>query len=253
MWSIAIVVINELTDHRTRVTLIDHDQVIEAFGPNGPHDPLGDGVGFRRPWRSPQVGDAWAGRPAGEVATVDGIPVVNEVLRPPALGRCLRKLVPDPGSGRTGGDGGARVFGPNDGAAIAGFAKHAATLSTGAHSAVLSWYASFLQNIVEPNAVFFAYLVTFGEVLLGIGLIVGALTGIAALFGLVMNFNYPLANAVSTYPILGVLALFVILAWRIAGYYGVDRYRLPILGTPWTGPLPTAFAPANKPKAVGTV
>ncbi len=148
--------------------------------------------------------------------------------------------------------GGAWVFGPNDGAAIAGFAKHAATLSTGAHPAVQSWYASFLQNIVEPNAVFFSYLVTFGEVLVGIGLIVGALTGIAAFFGLVMNFNYLLAGAVSTNPILGVLALFVILAWRIAGYYGLDRYLLPVLGTPWTGPLPKAFAPTNKTRTAAT-
>ncbi|HVS05802.1 MAG TPA: DoxX family protein [Candidatus Dormibacteraeota bacterium] len=145
--------------------------------------------------------------------------------------------------------GGAWVFGPNDGAAIAGFAKHAASLSTGAHPAVQSWYASFLTNFVQPNAAFFSYLVTFGEVLVGIGLIVGGLTGIAAFFGLVMNFNYLLAGAVSTNPVLGVLALFVIMAWRIAGYYGLDRYLLPLLGTPWTGPLPKAFAPAttNKP------
>ena len=52
-----------------------------------------------------------------------------------------------------------------------------------------------------------------------------------------MNFNYLLAGAVSTNPILGFLALLLILAWRIAGYYGVDRYLLPLLGTPWTGSL----------------
>jgi hypothetical protein len=28
-----------------------------------------------------------------------------------------------------------------------------------------------------------------------------------------------------------------ILAWRVAGYYGVDRWLLPLLGTPWTGTL----------------
>ncbi|HYM51721.1 MAG TPA: DoxX family protein [Candidatus Limnocylindrales bacterium] len=142
--------------------------------------------------------------------------------------------------------GGAWVFGPNDGAAIAGFAKHAASLSTGAHPAVQSWYANFLTSFVVPNSTFFAYVVTFGEVLVGLGLIVGALTGIAAFFGIVMNLNYLLAGAVSTNPILGVLALFVILAWRIAGYYGVDRYLLPYLGTPWTGRLPVSTAPAGR-------
>jgi thiosulfate dehydrogenase [quinone] large subunit len=29
------------------------------------------------------------------------------------------------------------------------------------------------------------------------------------------------------------------LAWRVAGYYGIDRYLLPKLGTPWrTGSQP---------------
>jgi thiosulfate dehydrogenase (quinone) large subunit len=90
---------------------------------------------------------------------------------------------------------------------------------------------------VQPNPAIFAYLVTVGELLVGLGLIVGALTGIAAFFGIVMNMNYLLAGTVSTNPILGVLALFIVLAWRIAGYYGVDRYLLPLLGTPWTGSL----------------
>jgi thiosulfate dehydrogenase [quinone] large subunit len=29
------------------------------------------------------------------------------------------------------------------------------------------------------------------------------------------------------------LAIGLILAWRVAGYYGVDRWLLPRLGTPW--------------------
>ena len=53
MWSVAIVVIGELGQHRPQVTLVDHDQVVEAFGPNRPHDPLGDGVGGRGAWRGP--------------------------------------------------------------------------------------------------------------------------------------------------------------------------------------------------------
>jgi thiosulfate dehydrogenase (quinone) large subunit len=129
------------------------------------------------------------------------------------------------------------VFGQHDGAAISGFVTGALARTGGAHPAVQSWYGSFLQNVVQPNPAIFAYLVTIGELLVGLGLIVGALTGIAAFFGIVMNMNYLLAGTVSTNPILGVLALFIVLAWRIAGYYGVDRYLLPLLGTPWTGSL----------------
>jgi thiosulfate dehydrogenase [quinone] large subunit len=133
--------------------------------------------------------------------------------------------------------GSSWVFSGHDGAAILGFAKGALAQAGGPHPAVQSWYAWFLQAVVIPNAGLFAYLITFGEILVGIALILGLLTGIAAFFGVFMNLNYLLAGTVSTNPILGFLALFVILAWRIAGYYGLDRYILPVLGTPWTGSL----------------
>lgn len=148
--------------------------------------------------------------------------------------------------------GGAWVFSGHDGAAIQGFVTGALAKTAGAHPSVQGWYGWFLQHVVLPNAGTFAYLVTFGEVLVGLGLLVGALTGIAAFFGLVMNLNYLFAGTVSTNPLLGVLAVLVVLAWRIAGYYGVDRYLLPALGTPWTGSLmkkkqdePPAFRAAS--------
>ncbi|GHO96042.1 hypothetical protein KSF_060900 [Reticulibacter mediterranei] len=133
--------------------------------------------------------------------------------------------------------GGAWVFSGHDGAAMAGFATNALKLSTGAHPSVQGWYAWFLQNLVLPNATVFSYAVTFGEVLVGLGLIVGCLTGIAAFFGVFMNLNFMLAGAVSINPVIGALAIFLVLAWRIGGYWGLDRYVLPILGTPWTGSL----------------
>jgi len=129
------------------------------------------------------------------------------------------------------------VFGAHDGAAIKGFVAGALAQVGGPHPAVQGWYASFLQNVVLPNATVFAYLVTFGEVLIGLGLIFGVLTGIAAFFGVFMNLNFLLAGAVSINPVIGVLALFLVLAWRIAGFYGIDSYLLPLLGTPWTGTL----------------
>jgi thiosulfate dehydrogenase (quinone) large subunit len=49
--------------------------------------------------------------------------------------------------------------------------------------------------------------------------------------------NFLLAGAVSINPIIGGLAILLVLAWRVAGYYGVDRWLLPLLGTPWTGSL----------------
>lgn len=107
---------------------------------------------------------------------------------------------------------GAWMFGPKTGAAIMGFATSALKQAGGAHPGVQGWYAGFLRNLVIPYASFGAHVITFGEMLVGVGLILGALIGIAAFFGVVMNLNYLLAGTVSTNPILGVLGLLIVLA-----------------------------------------
>lgn len=33
--------------------------------------------------------------------------------------------------------------------------------------------------------------------------------------------------------VIGLGAIRLILAWKVAGYYGLDRWLLPRLGTPW--------------------
>ncbi len=139
------------------------------------------------------------------------------------------------------------VFAGHDGAAMIGFAKGALAQATGAHPAVQGWYAWFLQNVVIPAAPAFAYIITFGEIAVGLGVLVGCLTGIASFFGLFMNLNFMLAGAVSVNPVLGLLSVLLVLAWRIAGYYGVDSYLLPLLGTPWTGSLAQKEAPEVAP------
>ena len=65
--------------------------------------------------------------------------------------------------------------GSKAGAAVAGFAQGAIAQTTGEHPQVTGWYASFLKDVVVPNAALFSYLVTFGEVLVGLGLIFGFL------------------------------------------------------------------------------
>ena len=148
--------------------------------------------------------------------------------------------------------GSSWIFTSNPGLALTGFAHGAIAQATGPYPAVQDWYAWFLQHIVIPGAGVFSYMVTFGEILVGLGLIFGILTGIAAFFGVFMNMNFLLAGAVSINPIIGGLAIFLVLAWRVAGYYGFDRWLLPLLGTPWTGTLakpatPTTTAPPRVP------
>lgn len=123
--------------------------------------------------------------------------------------------------------------GSDAGAALSGFIKGALGKTAGAHPDVQGWYGWFLESAVLPNAATWSHVVAFGELIVGIGLVLGLLTGIAAFFGLFMNLNFLLAGTVSINPILFTLSIGLILAWKIAGYIGADRYLLPLLGTPW--------------------
>jgi thiosulfate dehydrogenase [quinone] large subunit len=48
-----------------------------------------------------------------------------------------------------------------------------------------------------------------------------------------MNFNFMLAGTASTNPVLFLAAILLIMAWKVAGWWGLDRFLLPLLGTPW--------------------
>jgi thiosulfate dehydrogenase [quinone] large subunit len=99
------------------------------------------------------------------------------------------------------------------------------------------WYRSFIQFLVDSGShPWFAKLIVFGELAVGLGLIVGALVGIAAFFGALMNMSFLMAGTVSTNPVLFFAGILLILAWKNAGYLGIDRYLLPALGTPWKQP-----------------
>lgn len=120
--------------------------------------------------------------------------------------------------------------GAQAGTAVGGFLKGALAKTGGDHPSVQGWYAWFIEHVALPNAALFSYLVTFGEIAVGIALILGLFTGIAAFFGGLMNANYLLAGTVSTNPLLFILATWLVLGWRVAGWLGVDRWLLPRLG-----------------------
>ena len=134
--------------------------------------------------------------------------------------------------------GSSAWIGAHAGAAIIGFAKRGLAETAGAHPDVTGWYATFLRDFVIPNAAWISPIITFGEMAVGFGLLLGCITGIAAFCGLTMNFSYLLGGTLSINPVLAILEIFLVLAWRNAGWIGVDRFLLPALGTPWQpGPL----------------
>jgi thiosulfate dehydrogenase [quinone] large subunit len=128
------------------------------------------------------------------------------------------------------------------GTALKGFWTGAVAVSAAGKSPVaFDWYRGFLQYLLDIQAyTWFAKLVAYGELLIGVGLILGAFTGIAAFFGGLMNWNYMMAGTASTNPLLFVVAVTLILAWKVAGNIGADFFLLRWIGTPWRAvPLST--------------
>ena len=136
------------------------------------------------------------------------------------------------------GEGSAVWIGPKAGVAVTGFLKGAIAKSYLApgfdaaknpHPAVQNWYADLVQNYFLPNAALFSYLVTAGEILVGVALIAGLFTRFAALMGVLMNLAYLFAGTTSTNPQMVVVGMAVLLAGGIAvSYYGLDTFARPI-------------------------
>lgn len=121
------------------------------------------------------------------------------------------------------------------GEALKGYWTSAVAIpETGRPAISFGWYRDFLQAMLDAEAyTWFAKLVAYGEVIVGVALIIGAFVGIAAFFGAFMNFNFMLAGSASTNPVLFVVALGLVFAWKIAGFIGADYFLLNWLGTPW--------------------
>jgi thiosulfate dehydrogenase (quinone) large subunit len=119
------------------------------------------------------------------------------------------------------------------GAALKGFWTGAVAVTPKA-VITFDWYRQFIQFMLDTQAyTWFAKVVVAGELLVGLALLLGAFTGIAAFFGGFLNWNFMMAGTASVNPVFFALSVLLILAWRIAGYWGLDRFLLPLLGTPW--------------------
>lgn len=96
-------------------------------------------------------------------------------------------------------------------------------------SAVYPNYVAFLENFALPNADVINFIIPLGEVLVGLGLIVGVLTSFAAFFAIVMNMSFLMAGTVSTNPWMIALTFFLLVAGANAGRFGGDRWVLPYM------------------------
>ncbi len=120
------------------------------------------------------------------------------------------------------------------GEALKGFWVGAVAAPNGKAVIAFDWYRGFIQSLLNAQAyTWFAKLVALGELAIGVGLLIGAFTGIAAFFGGFMNWNFMMAGSASINPLLFAVSVGLIMAWKVAGLVGADYFLLRWLGTPW--------------------
>jgi thiosulfate dehydrogenase (quinone) large subunit len=140
-------------------------------------------------------------------------------------------------------------------AGLKGFAAFALGNAQGPNAPVnYGWYAAFLRWL-EHGGGWMAPVIAIGETVIGLALLLGLLTAIAAFFGGLLTVAFGLAGIAGVNPIFLVLEMLLVLAWRNAGYIGLDRFVLPAVGTPWEpGPLfrrqqPPTASPSSEERA----
>lgn len=96
------------------------------------------------------------------------------------------------------------------------------------------WYRDFLQVLLDHEAyTWFAKVIVFSELAVGIALVLGAFVWLAALGGGFLNWNFIMAGTASVNGVLLVLSIALVVAWKVAGWWGLDRWLLRRVGTPW--------------------
>jgi thiosulfate dehydrogenase (quinone) large subunit len=74
-----------------------------------------------------------------------------------------------------------------------------------------------------------------GLTLAGIALILGVLTGPAAFVGGCLSIGLWDSAGVLVVTLLFAAVVWLVLAWKTAGWIGFDRWLLPLIGMPWRG------------------
>lgn len=102
----------------------------------------------------------------------------------------------------------------HNGAGVAGFASHGVP--------AYSWWGSFLHNFVVPNSGWIAILVAVAEFCIGIGLVLGLLTRVAALGSLALLFTFVMSGTASVCAFYALFAIVILATWRASTWLGVD-------------------------------
>ena len=117
--------------------------------------------------------------------------------------------------------GWAKLFGAenayflhHNGAGVAGFAAHGTPAYT--------WWGSFLHGFVVPQAGWIGVLVAVGEFTIGVALVAGLFTRIAAVASLALLFTYVMSGTASVCAFYALLAIVILTMWRTSSWIGAD-------------------------------
>jgi thiosulfate dehydrogenase [quinone] large subunit len=102
------------------------------------------------------------------------------------------------------------------GAGVKGFASHGVV--------AYSWWGTFLHGFVVPNAGWIGVLVAVSEFAIGIALVLGFLTPIAALGSLALLFTYVMSGTASVCALYALFAIVILATWRTSSWLGVDGF-----------------------------
>src|ERR1700722_5392612 len=102
----------------------------------------------------------------------------------------------------------------HDGAGVAGFATHGTSAYT--------WWHSLLTGAVVPNSGAIGIFVAVGELVIGIALVAGFLTRIAALASLALLFTYVMSGTASVCAFYALFAIVILVTWQTSSWIGVD-------------------------------
>jgi thiosulfate dehydrogenase [quinone] large subunit len=117
--------------------------------------------------------------------------------------------------------GWAKLFGAesaaflhHNGAGVAGFAAHGTPAYT--------WWGHFLTGFVVPNAGWIGVLIAVAEFAIGVALVAGLFTRIAALGSLALLFTYVMSGTASVCAFYALFAIVILTMWRTSGWIGID-------------------------------
>jgi hypothetical protein len=95
------------------------------------------------------------------------------------------------------------------------------------------WLEAGWSRLQDTSAL--ADLVAFGLILCGVALMLGVCTGPAAFVGGSLSIEIWAASGPAAAALLFAAVVWLMLAWKTAGWIGFDRWLLPLLGMPWHG------------------